>query len=81
MGEREFVHTLERALERLGYDELDAFAEEERRVLIWRAAQFVELGFGGEQAVVLAQASVDLGCARRLIAAGCSPQTAARILL
>ena len=76
----QFVHAVEQEFERLGYDELDAFAEEQRRVLVWRAAQFAQLGFGEDLSVVLAQAAVDLGCARKLIAAGCPPDTAARIL-
>ncbi len=77
----QLVYAVEQGLERLGYDELDAFAEEQRRVLIWRAEQFVQLSFGNDESVLLAQAAVDLGCARRLIAAGCLPETAARILL
>jgi hypothetical protein len=81
MTHDQFVLALERELERLGYDELDAFADEDRRVLIWRAKQFVELGFGEDSAVALAQTAADLACTRKLIAAGCSPATAARILL
>ena len=77
----DFVHTVERELEQLGYDELGAFAEEPRHVLIWRAVQFAELGFESKQAVSLAQATVDLGRARQLMAAGCTVETAARILL
>lgn len=77
----DFVHTLERELEQLGYDELGVLAEEPRDVLIWRAVQFAELGFESRQAVSLAQAGVDLGCTRRLVAAGCTVETAARILL
>jgi hypothetical protein len=77
----QFVHTVEQELERLGYDELGAYVEELRRVLIWRAEQFVQLGFRSDLSVTLAQAAVDLGRARALIAAGCSPETAARILL
>jgi hypothetical protein len=77
----QFVHTVEQELERLGYDELDGFAEEQRRVLIWRAAQFAELGFGSVASVTLAQSAVDVGSARRLIAAGCPAETATRILL
>jgi hypothetical protein len=43
--------------------------------------QFAELGFESKQAVSLAQAAVDLGSARQLMAAGCTVETAARILL
>jgi hypothetical protein len=77
----QFVHAVEQELERLGYDELGAFAEEQRRVLVWRVAQFAGLGFGDDLSVTLAQAAVDLGYARRLIAKGCPSETAARILL
>ena len=77
----DFVHTVERELEQLGYDELGVIAAEPRHVLIWRAVQFAELGFETKQAVSLAQAAVDLGRARRLMAAGCTVETAARILL
>lgn len=77
----QFVYAVERELERMGYDELESFCEEERRVLVWRAVQFVDLGFGEDTSVALAQAAADLGSARKLIAAGCSPETAVRILL
>jgi hypothetical protein len=75
------AQTLERALERLGYDELDALTQEQCRVLVWRTAQFVDLGFGEDESIALAKGPVDLGRARTLMAAGCSPETASRILL
>jgi hypothetical protein len=47
----------------------------------WRREQFHELGFTLTEAYLLADAPVDLGDARRLIAAGCPRKTAARILV
>jgi hypothetical protein len=47
----------------------------------WRREQFHELGFTLTEAYELADAPVDLDMARRIIAAGCSRQTAIRILL
>jgi hypothetical protein len=81
MTYNQLVHVVEREVERLGYDELDAFADEQRRVLVWRVAQFIELGFGSDEAVALAYGAIDIGCARKLITQGCPPQTAAGILL
>ena len=52
-----------------------------RRVRRWRRQQFHELGFTLTEAYELADAPVDLGVARRIIAAGCPQQTAIRILL
>lgn len=56
-------------------------AVEPKRVLSWRREQFHELGFTLTEAYELADAPVDLGVARRIIAAGCPRQTAIRILL
>jgi hypothetical protein len=50
-------------------------------VRTWRREQFHELGFTLTEAYALADAPVDLDVARRIIAAGCSRQTAIRILL
>jgi hypothetical protein len=47
----------------------------------WRREQFHELGFTLTEAYELADAPVDLDVARRIIAAGCSRQTAIKILL
>jgi hypothetical protein len=52
------------------------------RTRIWRLDQFTGLGFDSARATLMADDSqVDLGQARRLIALGCPPETAARILL
>ena len=56
-------------------------AVEPERVRIWRREQFHELGFTLTEAYELADAPVDLGVARRIVAAGCPRQTAIRILL
>ena len=47
----------------------------------WRFEQFSALGFDLQQVAALVYSAVDLNAARRLIAAGCSPIVAARILL
>jgi hypothetical protein len=54
---------------------------EAHQVRTWRREQFHELGFTLSEAYELADAPVDLGVARRIIAAGCPRQTAIRILL
>ena len=51
------------------------------RVRRWRRDQFYELGFPLADARKLAQSSVDLGAARTIIAKGCPPPLALRILL
>ena len=81
MTYNQLAHAVEREVERLGYDEFDAFAEEQRRVLVWRVAQFIELGFGDDESVAMAYSAIDLGCARTLVARGCPPEAAARVLL
>jgi len=81
MVDDELLCTLERELERLGADELDSYGEEQRRVLLWRARQFSELGFDEAACVAIAAAPVDLGRARALIGSGCPHETASRILL
>lgn len=47
----------------------------------WRLEQLLGLGFDRRSARALAGSRTDLSDARRLIAAGCPPNTAARILL
>ena len=79
--DREIADTLERELERLGADELNAWAAEQQQVLLWRAVQFSELGFDGTTAVALAQGPVDLNDTRKLVATGCPLELASRILL
>jgi hypothetical protein len=59
----------------------DDTAVEPQRVRRWRREQFHELGFTLSEAYLLADTLVDLGDARRLIAAGCPRTTAARILV
>jgi hypothetical protein len=59
-------------------------AEKSPEILLvrtWRREQFHELGFSLTESYELADAPVDLDMARRIIAAGCSRQTAIRILL
>lgn len=58
------------------------FADEEEtlRVRHWRRRQFMSLGFGLRDAQRLTAADVDLSDMRRLIASGCPPETARRIL-
>ena len=51
------------------------------RVRRWRRDQFFELGFPLADARKLAQAPVDLGAARTIIAKGCPTPLALRILL
>ncbi len=46
----------------------------------WRYEQFLQLGFGEVCALLLAGSWADLGQARRLIAGGCDPALAFRIL-
>jgi hypothetical protein len=60
---------------------VDPYREEERRILLWRLAQFARLGFAYPESVVLAATGVDLGEARKLVACGCPAETASRILL
>jgi hypothetical protein len=61
--------------------EAEDIALEAQQVRCWRREQFHELGFTLSEAYLLADTPVDLGDARRLIAAGCPRQTAARILV
>jgi hypothetical protein len=54
---------------------------ERLRIRRWRFEQFVELGFTDSDSATLAETAVDLGFVRRLIGAGCPPETASRIAL
>ena len=62
---------IERELELLGCDELDARDDELQRLLLWRVRQFQELGLALHEAIELADSAADLGQARRLVATGC----------
>ena len=62
-------------------EQVDVESTEERQILLWRVIQFSQLGFDYSDAIVLAEARVDLGVARQLIASGCPLRTASRILL
>jgi hypothetical protein len=53
-----------------------------RRTRVWRLDQLIGLGFDPTRAALMADdAQVELAQARRLIALGCPPETATRILL
>ena len=54
---------------------------EEARIVRWRRAQFLALGFTLSEAQALTKAPVDLGQMRALIGSGCPPETARRIVL
>lgn len=54
---------------------------ERLRVRWWRFEQFLELGFTDSDSATLAEATVDLSFVRRLVGAGCPPETASRIAL
>jgi hypothetical protein len=54
---------------------------EQARILRWRRAQFLALGFSLREAQALTKAPVDLGKMRTLIEAGCPLDTARRIVL
>ena len=55
---------------------------EERAVLAWRYDELVRAGYPERVAMLLAdRADVDLHRATALVAAGCPPKTAVRILL
>jgi hypothetical protein len=62
--------------------ELAALETEEERVFSWRHASLLAAGYDHRLALKLAlRPDVDLHQALRLIRTGCSPDTAARILL
>jgi hypothetical protein len=58
-----------------------AVLSEEAQIFRWRRAQFVALGFSLREAQALTKAPVDLGLMRKLIGAGCPPETARRIVV
>ena len=64
--------------DRVAADERSA---EQLNLRYWRLDQFVSLGFDTLRAAALADAAVDLEQARRLVALGCPPETASRILI
>ncbi len=56
--------------------------EEQTAVLEWRFSQLAKSGYGTEDAIVLAtHTDVDLHLASELVARGCPPALALRILL
>jgi hypothetical protein len=63
--------------------DLEERAAVKERLLVtrWRFEQFAELGFTESDSATLAEASADLNLMRRLIGAGCPPETAFRIVL
>ncbi len=65
----------------MGFDEQRQREELESAVRTWRFQQFVRLGFSREESNTLASSRVDLSQVRKLIASGCPPETASRILL
>lgn len=58
-----------------------AAVPEQTVVRRWRRSQLLALGFSPSDASALTKAPVDLAEARRLLAAGCPPELARRILL
>jgi hypothetical protein len=61
--------------------EADVEDQERLQVTLWRFEQFIGLGFTESDSATLAEAHVDLSLVRRMMAAGCPPETASRILL
>jgi hypothetical protein len=62
-------------------EELEELSAEERKIRDWRYDQLLALGLSQAHAELLADVGTDLGFVRRLVAAGCSPDLAARIAL
>ncbi len=61
---------------------IDAVSDPDTRVLSWRIEQLIAVGFESDAALVLAlDRSVDLHEATNLVARGCPPRTAFRILV
>jgi hypothetical protein len=60
---------------------VDVEAAERLQVRLWRFEQFIGLGFSESASATLAEAHVDLSLVRRMVAAGCPPETASRIVL
>ena len=65
------------------HDRAAAFepSAEELNVCRWRLDQFISLGFDSPRATAMAESTVDLAQARRLVALGCPRETASRILI
>jgi hypothetical protein len=62
--------------------ELTTPAEEATAVLEWRFSQLTRSGYAvGDALVLAARSDVDLHCAADLVAHGCPPSVALRILL
>jgi hypothetical protein len=59
----------------------ELFVEEEERVWCWRYDQFRHLGFGEEEACLLAESDADLSRARSLVAVRCPLSVALQILI
>lgn len=59
----------------------ESLSAEENAVAHWRYSQLRSLGFGRLEARLLTECGCDLGLVRRLVAGGCTPQLAARIVL
>jgi hypothetical protein len=59
----------------------DLAVSEEELVSLWRFDQFLTLGFGEEQACMLAESDADLNRARSLIAVECPLTVALQILI
>ena len=55
--------------------------EQEQTVRTWRFEQFARLGFTEGDSAALASSRADLSQVRKLIASGCPPETASRIVL
>jgi IS5 family transposase len=54
--------------------------DERLRIRHWRRERFMELGFSHADANALAKSDADLHLTRDLLAAGCAPETAFRIV-
>jgi len=61
--------------------ELQPESDEQHGIRRWRFDQFLSLGFDYASSAMMADAPIDLALARRLVARGCPPETASRILL
>jgi hypothetical protein len=80
--ERTVAAADEQGMEQLFEEALAAHpSDEDEQILRWRLDQFRRLGFDLVSSALMAHAPVDLGLARRLIAAGCPVETAGGILL
>lgn len=62
-------------------DEAPRPPTDEEKTLSWVELRFLELGFPEDLAVLLAEEGADWHRASELTSAGCSPLTAARILI